>query len=61
MKNSRQKQNLGCILLYSCSEGHLNNVFSARLLSTRLNVDSVPGIEYLEYLTPKNGRPMISE
>lgn len=36
---------------------HLNNVFGARLRITALRAASGPGIEFLEYLTPRDGRP----
>jgi catechol 2,3-dioxygenase-like lactoylglutathione lyase family enzyme len=35
----------------------LNNVFGARLRITSLRAASGPGIEFLEYLTPRDGRP----
>jgi catechol 2,3-dioxygenase-like lactoylglutathione lyase family enzyme len=37
---------------------HLNNVFAARLRITALRAQSGPGIELLEYLAPRTGRPM---
>ena len=37
---------------------HLNNVFGARLRITALRATSGPGIELLEYLAPRDGRPM---
>jgi catechol 2,3-dioxygenase-like lactoylglutathione lyase family enzyme len=37
---------------------HLNNVFGARLRITTLRVAKGPGIEFLEYLAPRDGRPM---
>jgi catechol 2,3-dioxygenase-like lactoylglutathione lyase family enzyme len=36
---------------------HLNNVFGARLRITGLRASSGPGVEFLEYLTPGDGRP----
>lgn len=36
----------------------LNNVFGARLRITTLRGRSGPGVELLEYLTPRTGRPM---
>ncbi|MGA7993254.1 MAG: VOC family protein [Thermoanaerobaculia bacterium] len=36
---------------------HLNNVFGARLRITGLRAAHGPGIEFLEYLTPGDGRP----
>jgi catechol 2,3-dioxygenase-like lactoylglutathione lyase family enzyme len=35
----------------------LNNVFGARLRITALRAPDGPGIEFLEYLTPRDGRP----
>lgn len=37
----------------------LNNVFGARLRITGLKAAAGPGIEFLEYLTPRNGRPAV--
>jgi catechol 2,3-dioxygenase-like lactoylglutathione lyase family enzyme len=36
----------------------LNNVFGARLRITTLRAAAGPGIEFLEYLTPRDGRPI---
>ncbi|HET9693270.1 MAG TPA: VOC family protein [Steroidobacteraceae bacterium] len=36
----------------------LNNVFGAHLQITALRAGAGPGIEFLEYLAPRNGRPM---
>jgi catechol 2,3-dioxygenase-like lactoylglutathione lyase family enzyme len=36
---------------------HLNNVFGARLRITTLRAPRGPGIELLEYLAPRDGRP----
>jgi hypothetical protein len=36
---------------------HLNNVFGARLRITGLRAAAGPGIELLEYLAPRDGRP----
>jgi len=36
---------------------HLNNVAGARLHISGLKAKSGPGIEFLEYLTPRDGRP----
>jgi catechol 2,3-dioxygenase-like lactoylglutathione lyase family enzyme len=35
---------------------HLNQVFGAHLRITGMRTDSGPGIEFLEYLTPRDGR-----
>ncbi len=37
---------------------HLNLVFGARLRITTLRAAAGPGIELLEYLTPRDGRPI---
>jgi catechol 2,3-dioxygenase-like lactoylglutathione lyase family enzyme len=42
---------------YGTEQEHLNNVFGARLRITALRAASGPGIELLEYLTPRTGRP----
>ncbi|HEY2796497.1 MAG TPA: VOC family protein [Thermoanaerobaculia bacterium] len=36
---------------------HLNNVFGARLRITGLRASQGPGIEFLQYLAPSDGRP----
>src|SRR5213594_1407346 len=36
---------------------HLNQVFGAHLHITGMRSDAGPGIEFLEYLTPRDGRP----
>lgn len=43
---------------YGIEQERLNNVFGARLRITGLGGESGPGIELLEYLTPRTGRPM---
>jgi catechol 2,3-dioxygenase-like lactoylglutathione lyase family enzyme len=42
---------------YGTEQEHLNNVFGARLRITSLRAASGPGIEFLEYLAPGDGRP----
>ncbi|MBI3449480.1 MAG: VOC family protein [Acidobacteria bacterium] len=42
---------------YGVEQEHLNNVFGARLRITSLRAGSGPGIEFLEYLAPSDGRP----
>lgn len=37
---------------------HLNNVFGAKLRITALRATKGPGVELLEYLAPRDGRPM---
>jgi catechol 2,3-dioxygenase-like lactoylglutathione lyase family enzyme len=43
---------------YGIEQERLNNVFGARLRITVLRAESGPGIELLEYLAPRTGRPM---
>ena len=43
---------------YGSEQEHLNNVFGARLRITTLRAVAGPAIEFLEYLTPRNGRPL---
>jgi len=42
---------------YGPEQERLNNVFGARLRITGLRAAAGPGIEFLEYLAPGNGRP----
>ena len=46
---------------YDVEQEHLNNVFGARLRITALRAAKGPGIELLEYLAPRNGRPAPSD
>jgi len=41
---------------YGTEQEHLNNVFGARLEITALRADDGPGIEFLDYITPRDGR-----
>jgi catechol 2,3-dioxygenase-like lactoylglutathione lyase family enzyme len=43
---------------YGVEQEHLNNVFGARLRITALRAAYGPGVELLEYLAPRTGRPM---
>jgi catechol 2,3-dioxygenase-like lactoylglutathione lyase family enzyme len=43
---------------YGTEQEHLNNVFGAHLAITALRAPSGPGIEFLEYLAPRGGRPI---
>jgi len=43
---------------YGTEQEHLNNVFGARLRITALRAATGPGVELLEYLAPRTGRPM---
>jgi catechol 2,3-dioxygenase-like lactoylglutathione lyase family enzyme len=42
---------------YGTEQAHLNNVFGAHLRITSLRAESGPGIELLEYLSPRDGSP----
>ena len=42
---------------YGTEQEHLNNIAGARLRISGLRATSGPGIEFLEYLSPRNGRP----
>jgi len=42
---------------YDVEQEHLNNVFGARLRITTLRAAEGPGVELLEYLAPRDGRP----
>jgi catechol 2,3-dioxygenase-like lactoylglutathione lyase family enzyme len=42
---------------YGPEQERLNNVFGARLRITALKAEWGPGIEFLEYLAPRDGRP----
>jgi catechol 2,3-dioxygenase-like lactoylglutathione lyase family enzyme len=42
---------------YGTEQEHLNQVFGAHLLTTGMRAESGPGIEFLEYVAPRDGRP----
>jgi catechol 2,3-dioxygenase-like lactoylglutathione lyase family enzyme len=42
---------------HDVEQEHLNNVFGARLRITGLHAAKGPGVELLEYLAPRDGRP----
>ena len=44
-------------LNFGTEQEHLNNVRGARLRITGLRAAAGPGIEFLEYLAPADGRP----
>jgi catechol 2,3-dioxygenase-like lactoylglutathione lyase family enzyme len=44
---------------YGVEQERLNSVFGARLRITGLKAAKGPGIEFLEYLAPRNGRPSV--
>jgi catechol 2,3-dioxygenase-like lactoylglutathione lyase family enzyme len=46
---------------YDVEQEHLNNVFGARLRISALRAAKGPGIELLEYLAPRDGRPAPSD
>jgi catechol 2,3-dioxygenase-like lactoylglutathione lyase family enzyme len=43
---------------YGTEQEHLNNVFGAHLQITTLRATAGPGVEFLEYLAPQDGRPV---
>ncbi|HEX7286119.1 MAG TPA: VOC family protein [Candidatus Angelobacter sp.] len=43
---------------YGAEQEHLNNVYGAHLRITSLRAESGPGVEFLEYLAPIDGRPI---
>lgn len=45
-------------LNYGAEQEHLNHVFGSRVRITSLRAASGPGVEFLEYLTPRGGRPI---
>src|SRR6266853_3603522 len=42
---------------FGTEQEHLNQVFGARLHVTGMRAKAGPGVEFLEYLTPRDGRP----
>jgi catechol 2,3-dioxygenase-like lactoylglutathione lyase family enzyme len=42
---------------YGSEQEHLSSVFGAHLRITTMRAESGPGIEFLQYLTPQDGRP----
>jgi catechol 2,3-dioxygenase-like lactoylglutathione lyase family enzyme len=45
-------------LNYGPEQDHLNHIFGSKVRITSLRSSSGPGIEFLEYLSPRNARPM---
>ncbi|MBI4528646.1 MAG: VOC family protein [Deltaproteobacteria bacterium] len=43
---------------YGTEQEHLNNVFGSRVRISGLRAQSGPGVEFLDYLAPRDGRPM---
>ncbi len=48
----------GKIENYGTEQEHLNNVFGAHLEITGLRAPIGPGIEFLDYISPRDGRPI---
>ncbi|HEX2659103.1 MAG TPA: VOC family protein [Polyangia bacterium] len=46
---------------YGTEQEHLNAVFGAHLRITALRAKAGPGVEFLEYLSPRDGRPAPSD
>ena len=46
---------------YGFEQEHLNGVFGAHLRITALRAESGPGVELLEYLSPRGGRPALAD
>jgi len=46
---------------FGIEQERLNNVFGARLRITGLKASAGPGVEFLEYLAPRDGRPAPSD
>ena len=46
---------------YGPEQERLNNVFGARLRITTLRAPAGPGVEFLEYVTPRDGRPVTAD
>src|SRR5438874_12006293 len=51
----------GKSLKYGPERERLNNVPGARLRITSLRADARPGIEFMEYLSPRDGRPALPD
>src|SRR5947209_14225945 len=43
--------------IFGNEQEHLNQIFGAHLRITGMRANAGPGIEFLEYLTPRDGRP----
>jgi catechol 2,3-dioxygenase-like lactoylglutathione lyase family enzyme len=52
---------VGESLNYGPEQDHLNHVFGSKVRITSLRSAAGPGIEFLEYLVPRNGRPTPSD
>jgi hypothetical protein len=51
MRKAGESENFGT------EQEHLNQVFGAHLRITGMRASVGPGVEFLEYLTPRDGRP----
>jgi len=51
----------GQSLNFGTEQEHLNNVFGARLRITAVRAANGPGVEFLEYLAPRDGRSAPSD
>ena len=51
----------GGSLNFGTEQEHLHNVFGARLRITAVRAANCPGVEFLEYLVPRDGRPAPSD
>jgi catechol 2,3-dioxygenase-like lactoylglutathione lyase family enzyme len=52
---------VGESLNYGAEQDHLNHVYGSKVRITSLRSAAGPGIEFLEYLAPQNGRPVPSD
>ena len=52
---------VGKSLNYGVEQEHLNHVFGSRVRITSLRAPAGPGVEFLEYVTPRDARPMPSD
>src|SRR5215472_7057031 len=43
---------------FGTEQEHLNQIFGAHLHITGMRAETGPGVEFLEYLTPRDGRPL---
>ena len=49
---------VGNSLNYGAEQDHLNHIFGSRVRITSLRAPAGPGVEFLEYVTPRDARPM---
>lgn len=55
MRKAGESENFGT------EQEHLNQVLGAHLQITGMRAQGGPGIEFLEYLTPRDGRPIAGD